>query len=76
MELLQQYFYFLQLLPRVLSTSAACSSSPLSGADLTLSVRQKLDEMSNRAELGGGQKRIDSQHQKVKDLFFSFWACE
>ena len=34
-------------------------------AEHTLAVRKKIDEIRDKALVGGGQKRIDAQHKKV-----------
>ena len=42
----------------------ACSG--IQGAQQTLRVRKRIEEKSSQALLGGGQKRIDAQHKKVR----------
>ena len=46
--------------------SSSSSSSSSSAAPLSLRVRDRIRATSERAKLGGGQKRIDSQHAKGK----------
>ena len=41
----------------------------MAGAQQTLRVKQKIEEKRRDALLGGGQKRIDTQHRKVCHSF-------
>ena len=53
-----RYQYICLLLQR------ACSG--IQGAQQTLRVRKRIEEKRSQALLGGGQKRIDAQHKKVR----------
>ena len=44
----------------------------MAGAQQTLRVKQKIEEKRRDALLGGGQKRIDTQHRKVGNFFVTF----
>lgn len=42
------------------------ASDAAPGASLTLKVKRHIEEVAAKAQLGGGQKRIDAQHAKGK----------
>jgi len=56
---------FARRLPRLVSTNAIALRH-CSGAQQTLRVKQKIEEKRNEALLGGGIKRIETQHKKGK----------
>lgn len=70
----------LSLTSRTLSTGmltmtrSMCSSN-LESAQLTLKVRNEIKKKSDQAKLGGGQKRIDAQHKKVKKCLLMSRRC-
>ncbi|TRY79593.1 hypothetical protein TCAL_11733 [Tigriopus californicus] len=49
-----------------LSSTTSVLGTKLEGAQLTLKVREDIKAQTARAKLGGGQKRIDAQHNKGK----------
>ena len=53
--------------PQIWNLSCRLSSTDVAaGALHTLKVRRRIEETAAKAQLGGGQKRIDSQHKKGK----------
>lgn len=52
-------------LTNAISRHVRCMSVVAGSTQHTLSVKRRIDKTREAALLGGGQKRIDKQHQKV-----------
>lgn len=53
----------------------ALNSVVAGSAQQTLSVRKRIEDMKNAALVGGGQKRIDKQHEKVNQGIIGMFCC-
>lgn len=58
---------------------ARCSSVVAGSTQHTLSVKRRIDKTRESALLGGGQKRIEKQHQKVPGVMvvlFTYFSLQ
>jgi len=53
------------VVPGAITSHARCMSVVAGSTQHTLSVKKRIDKTREASLLGGGQKRIDKQHQKV-----------